>query len=180
MTNMEEQHLTVSTDIKADKQQVFNHITDYDRLDDYSDSVRVAVRGNGVGTRCYINIKKKVLEVPAEYTARVRFTGYEEPEVIEWRMQNDLDLNGKISLESNSDGCTMSLDFKLNVSNSDFNSLPAPNQAGFKEIAKYLYPKLEGTMNEFIRDLVTDIEGVERDVEIRIENISDDLEDITS
>ena len=35
-------------------------------------------------------------------------------------------------------------------------------------------------MNEFIRDLVTDIEGVERDVEIRIENISDDLEDITS
>ena len=176
LTSMDKQQLTVATDIRASKKQVFDHITDYNKLGDYSDAVRVAVRGEGVGSRCYVNVKQKVLEIPAEYTARVRFTEYQEPDVIEWEMVNDLDLKGEITLESRQKkGCTLVLDFELNVDNSDFRGLPAPSQAGFTEIGKYLYPKLEGTMNDFIRDLVSDIEGHERDVEIRVENISDEL-----
>lgn len=176
---MDEQYLTISTDIKSDKQRVFDYITDYNRMDDYSDSVRVAVRGNGAGSRCYINIKKKVLEIPAEYTARVRFTEYEESNFIGWEMVEDLDLNGEISLNSTTDGCTMTLEVELDVSNSDLSSLPAPNQAGFEEITKNLYPKLEYTMNKFICDLVHDIEGSERDVKVRVESISDELDKLT-
>lgn len=164
--------------IRGSKEQVFDSITDYRKIDSYTDDIRIAGRGRGEGTRVYFKLSKDVLNIPTNYTTKIEFVEYNPPDQIEWKIIGDIDAKGSIRLTENSGHTDLILDFSLNLEKTDIGSLPAPDVADASQILEYIYPQVYEQASSIIKGVVTDIEGEPRDVNIEVINSSRMFSDI--
>lgn len=158
--------------INGSKEQVFDSITDYKRIDSYTDAIRIAGRGSGVGTRVYFNLQKDVLDIPTNYTVKIEFIEYNRPELIRWEIVGDINANGSIELVEDSDYTDIIFDFKLNIKETNVGALPAPNVADTSQILEYIYPRIYEQASLIIKGIVEDVEGQSRDVDVEIMDLS--------
>lgn len=164
----------IATD--GDKQDVFESITDYRSIDSYTEGVRVAGRGSGVGTRVYFNLKQNILDIPTRYTVKLEFTDYEEPEYIEWEVIEDIDAHGTIRLEdSDSRNTDICVDFSFDRSNSNLGALPLPNTQGMQEIFELIFSRIYGPVTDIVKGIISDIEGDTRELKIEFSDVSEEL-----
>lgn len=165
--------------IKTDgnKQEVFDTITDYRLIDSFTDGVRVAGRGQGVGTRVYFNLNKSELNIPTRYTVKLEFTDYNEPNMIEWEVVEDIDAYGTINLNDSEDRVTnISVDFVLDNSNSDLGALPVPSSQSFSEVLDLIFSRISTPVLDVVKGIVQDIEDKDRPVDIEFSEVTDGFE----
>lgn len=165
---------TAEIEINGSKDSVFEAITDYRAINSYTDAARIAGRGSGVGTRIYFRLAKDVLSIPTKYTVKIELTEYDSPDYIEWEMVEDIDAYGNIKVtELSDDKSRLSINFNVNIENSNIGALPAPKSANAEQIIEYIYPKVDEQTSGIVDGIVEDIEGDSRDVRIEFKNVSE-------
>ena len=168
---------TLEVAFDAPIERVFETLTTFDRFEDYTDAARIAVRGEGVGTRCYINLQKRVLDIPARYTVRAKLTEMEEPTKVGWEVTQDLDIWGGYELSENEGETTIQLSFNIDLGDSDLDALPAPPGASPEEIVQMVLPALGSESSGILRGLTEDIEGEPRKPKVTVRESSTLFED---
>lgn len=161
-------------EINGSKDSVFEAITDYRAIDSYTEAARIAGRGSGIGTRIYFRLSKDVLSIPTKYTVKIELTDYDSPDYIEWEIVEDIDAYGSIEITEISDNKSrLSVDFNVNIENSNIGALPAPTSANAEQIIEYIYPKMDKQTSGIIDGIVEDIEGDSRDVRVEFRDVSE-------
>lgn len=164
---------TLEVTFNAPIQTVFDSLTDFDQFEDYTDAARIAVRGEGVGTRCYINLQKRVLDIPARYTVRTRLTELDKPNHVAWEVTQDLDVWGGYELDAVDDGKTkVTLFFNIDTDASNLDALPAPPGASPRDMVEMVLPTFMSESSGVLEGLTEHIEGSPREPDVTVTEAS--------
>jgi uncharacterized membrane protein len=165
----------VTTVVYLPPEEVYEFLLAFRRYANYSkylESVRQFGEG-GPGTEYDLTFAWWKLQ----YTARSAVTEVDPPNRIEWRVTKDIDASGRWLVEplSDADGeseepateVTFVVEYAPGSTDDGIVDLPAFVSLGW--VVEKIKPKIRAEAERIVRRVVADLEGEERDVELRIE-----------
>ncbi len=162
----------VSTVVYLPPEDVYEFLLEFREYASYSEYLRsVSQFGDGgAGTEYALRFEWWKLR----YTARSEVTEIEPPRRIEWRLRKDLDASGRWLIEplETADGSaetevTFVAEYAPGSAADGIVDLPRFVSLGW--VIERIKPKIREEAGRIVRRVVTDLEGEERDVELRIE-----------
>lgn len=167
----------VTTVVRLPPEEVFEFLLSfrkYAKYSEYLSSVRQYGDG-GAGTEYALRFEWWKLH----YTARSEVTEVDPPKRIEWRLIKDLDASGRWLVEplggdASADGpgdpktrVTFVAEYAPGSADKGIVDLPRFVSLGW--VIERIKPKIKEEAERVVRRIVADLEGEERDVELRIE-----------
>ena len=173
--------LEVSTDVNVPPTEVYEFLVDFPRYARYSSYLdRVEQHGNGSpGTEYDLVFSWWVLS----YTARSEVTGVDPPRQIDWRTVKDIDARGHWRIEPISDTAagteeadsepedsTSRVYFvvEFDRSSASRDAVTLPSFVSFDSVLDRVTGKLKTEATSVVERVVADLEGTEREVELRV------------
>lgn len=162
----------VSTIVYLPPEEVYEFLLAFSGYAEYSEYLRTVRQfGDGeVGTEYELEFAWWKLH----YTARSEVVEVESPNRIEWRLTKDLDASGRWLIEPRDDGgeepeteVTFVVEYTPGSAEDGIVDLPRFISLGW--VIDRIKPKIRSEAERIVRRVVADLEGEERDVQLRIE-----------
>ena len=175
--------LEVSTDVYLPAKEVYEFLVDFPRYARYSTHLEaVEQHGDGSpGTEYELVFSWWVLS----YTARSRVTGVDPPERIDWRTVKDIDARGHWRIEALTDSdvtederpgetVTSRVYFVVEYDRSSArrDAVKLPRFISFDTVLDRITAKLKSEATTVVERVVADLEGEEREVDLRVNRTS--------
>lgn len=183
MTEMDE--VKVSTVVHVPPEKVYEFLVDFEGYAKYSDYVnRVRADGDGtIGTRYGIEFGWWKIT----YTSWSEVTNMVENESIEWRITKDIDAHGGWYLEElnvdehdeipdnveNATRVIVDANFDLNSTGPD--AIDIPRLVSFDWVVNKVKPKILEEASKVIYNVVEDVEGKRRSVDLKVHKTPESL-----
>ncbi len=167
------QRLELSTDVYLPQEDVYEFLLNFPRYARYSQYLdRVEQHGDGSpGTQYDLVFSWWKLS----YTARSEVTDVEPPHRIDWRTVKDIDARGHWRVEpaperADGDGPVSEVFFVVEYDRSSArrDALKLPRFVSFSTVLDRALPKLKSEGERVVERVVADLEGQEREVDLRI------------
>jgi uncharacterized membrane protein len=166
------QRLELSTDVYLPPEEVYQFLLDFPRYARYSQYLdRVEQYGDGdPGTEYDLVFSWWKLS----YTARSAVTDVEPPYRIDWQIVKDIDASGHWRIEPAPDTddaepcCEVFFVVEFDRSSASSDALTLPSFVSFDAILDRVIPKLQNEGRRVVERVVADLEGQQREVELRV------------
>lgn len=168
------QRLELSTDVYLPQEDVYAFLLDFPRYARYSKYLdRVDQYGNGSpGTEYDLVFSWWKLS----YTARSKVTDVDSPQRIDWRTVKDIDAQGHWRVEPAPErapehAVTASEVYfvvEFDRSSASRDALTLPQFVSFDWVLDRVVPKIQEEGRRVVERVVADLEGTEREVELRV------------
>ncbi|MFC7072556.1 SRPBCC family protein [Halovenus rubra] len=168
------QRLEISTDVYLPPEDVYEFLLDFPRYARYSKYLdRVEQYGDGdPGTEYDLVFSWWKLS----YTARSAVTDVEPPWRIDWETVKDIDANGYWRVETADEqvdddtepACEVFFIVEFDTSTATRDAFTLPRLISFDAILDRVIPKIQTEGRRVVERVVADLEGKERDVELRV------------
>lgn len=166
----------VSTVVYLPPEEVYTFLLEFRGYAKYSEYLRdVRQFGDGEpGTEYELEFAWWKLK----YTARSKVTAVEPPERIEWRLIKDIDATGRWLIEpmgvesaGGESGSKTEVTFVVEYApgSADDGVLDLPRFVSLGWVIERIKPKIKAEAERVVRRVVADLEGEEREIELRIE-----------
>jgi uncharacterized membrane protein len=168
------QRLELSTEVYLPPEDVYQFLLDFPRYARYSKYLdRVEQHGDGdPGTEYDLVFSWWKLS----YTARSAVTDVDSPRRIDWRIVKDIDAKGHWRIEPAPDkapeneetACQVFFVVEFDRSSASSDVISIPSFISFDAILDRVIPKLQNEGRRVVERVVADLEGEEREVELRV------------
>lgn len=161
----------VSTTVYLPPEEIYEFLLDFRGYAGYSEYLRrVREFGDGgPGTEYELNFAWWKLQ----YTARSEVTEVDPPTRIEWQLTRDLDAAGRWLIEpiegSSEPKTTVTCVVEYAPGSAEDGIVDLPRFVSLGWVLDRIKPKIRTEAKRIVRRVVADLEGEERDVELRIE-----------
>jgi len=169
--------IVLSTVVYRSPEEVFPYLQALENYPRYAEHLKTVHRvgDGGAGTRYDLRFAWWKLT----YTAHSRVTAIEEPHSLEWELTANLDAHGEWRVESapeeggDGDQTASRIYFEATYDphSADSDAVSLPRFVSFNWVIKKLRPRLLEEAERVVGNLVADIEGSSRDVELTIHEL---------
>ncbi|WP_092699461.1 SRPBCC family protein [Halovenus aranensis] len=168
------QRLEISTDVYLPPADVYEFLLNFPRYARYSEYLdRVEQYGDGgPGTEYDLVFSWWKLS----YTARSEVTDVDEPRRIDWRTVKDIEANGYWRVEPAPDRAPEGVErasevffvVELDTESARGSAISIPSFISFDSVLDRVIPKIQAEGRRVVERVVADLEGQQRDIELRI------------